>query len=319
MWFKRKQKNRRRGGGGMLDVKLRSDQVRARRTRLVSLSLLVVGGTALGLYLFWRAGEWTLDRFVYENPEFAIQRVDVQTDGVIAPEQIRRWSGVKPGANLIALDLAAVKRNIELVPAIDSVSIERVLPRTLKIRVTERVPVAQVSVPRADGANGIVVSVIQLDADGVVVQPLDPRLCTVPLSQRNSRLPVITGLNAYQLQVGRRIESAPLQSALQLLRAFGHSPMTGLVDLQRVDVSSPEILVVTTVQGSEITFGLEDFPRQFGRWRSIYDLARSMKKAIASLNLAVPNNIPMRPMDAAVAPGTAPKSVAPATTRRKNV
>ena len=49
----------------MLDVKLRSDQVRARRTRLVSLSLLVVGGTALGLYLFWRAGEWTLDRFVY--------------------------------------------------------------------------------------------------------------------------------------------------------------------------------------------------------------------------------------------------------------
>ena len=212
----------------MLDVKLRSDQVRARRTRLVSLSLLVVGGTALGLYLFWRAGEWTLDRFIYENPAFAIQRVEVQTDGVIAPEQLRRWTGVKPGANLIALDLAAVKRNLELVPAIDSVSIERVLPRTLKIRVTERVPVAQVNVPRADGANGIIVSVFQLDADGVVMQPLDPRLCTIPLSQMNSRLPFITGLNVYQLQVGRRVESAPLQAALQLLRAFGHSPMTGL-------------------------------------------------------------------------------------------
>ena len=245
--------------------------------------------------------------------------MDVQTDGVIAPEQIRRWSGVKPGANLIALDLAAVKRNLELVPAIDSVSIERVLPRTLKIRVTERVPVAQVNVSRPDSANGIVVSVIQLDASGVVMQPLDPRLCSIPLSQMNSRLPFVAGLNAYQLQVGRRVESAPLQAALQLLRAFGHSPMTGLVDLQRVDVSSPEILVVTTAQGSEITFGLEDFPRQLGRWRSSYDLARGMKKAIASLNLAVPDNIPMRLMDAAVAPGAAPKNVGPANTRRKNV
>ena len=39
-------------------------------------------------------------------PTFAIQRIDVQTDGVIAPDQLRRWSGVKPGENLIALDLA---------------------------------------------------------------------------------------------------------------------------------------------------------------------------------------------------------------------
>jgi cell division septal protein FtsQ len=97
-----------------------------------------------------------------------------KTDGVIAPEQLRRWTGVKPGANLIALDLAAVKRNLELVSVIDSVSVERVLPRTLKIRVTERDPIAQVNVPRADGASGIAVSVFQLDADGIVMQPLDP-------------------------------------------------------------------------------------------------------------------------------------------------
>ena len=74
---------------------------------------------------------------------------------MIAPEQLRRWTNVKPGANLIALDLASVKRNLELVSAIDSVSVERVLPCTLKVRVTERVPVAQVNVPVADAAGGI--------------------------------------------------------------------------------------------------------------------------------------------------------------------
>ena len=79
------------------------------------MALGVAFGTVFGLYLLWRAGEWALDKFVYENAEFAIQRMDVQTDGVIAPDQLRRWSGVKPGVNLIALDLASVKRNLELV------------------------------------------------------------------------------------------------------------------------------------------------------------------------------------------------------------
>jgi len=45
-----------------------------------------------------------VDKFVYENSEFAIQHVEVKTDGVIAPDQLRRWSKVKLGDNLIALD-----------------------------------------------------------------------------------------------------------------------------------------------------------------------------------------------------------------------
>src|SRR6516165_9270153 len=104
MWFKRAPKNRRLNRGHVLDVKLRSDQASAARTRLVSVTLGVVFGTVFGLYLLWRAGEWALDKFVYENSTFAIQNIEVQTDGVIAPEQLRRWTRVKPGANLIALD-----------------------------------------------------------------------------------------------------------------------------------------------------------------------------------------------------------------------
>ena len=57
-------------------------------------------------------------------------KFDVQTDGVIAPDQLRRWARVKPGENLFALDLARVKRDLELVPLIESVSVERVSCRT---------------------------------------------------------------------------------------------------------------------------------------------------------------------------------------------
>jgi cell division septal protein FtsQ len=319
MWFKREQKNRRLSRVRVLDVKLRSDQVRATRVRLGAIALGVTFGPVFGLYLLWRTGEWALDTFVYENSEFAIQRVDVETDGVISPDQLRRWSGVKPGANLIALDLAAVKRNLELVSTIESVSIERILPRTLKIHVTEREPVAQVNVPRAGAPGEVTVGVFQLDADGYVIQPLDPRLCVMPLAQVNDSLPVITGLNVFELQAGHRVESPQVQAALQLIRAFGHSPMAGLVDLRRVDVLSPGVVVAATGQGGEITFSLDNLDQQLRRWHEVYDLGQRMNKAILSLDLAVTNNIPVRWMEASAAPVVPLKSPNPAHIRRKNV
>jgi cell division septal protein FtsQ len=321
MWFKREQnRNRRLHRSHVLDVKLRSDQVRASRVRIGLVLFLMIAGPFFGLYLLWRVGEVALNAFVYQNADFAIQQIDVTTDGVIAPDQLRRWTGVKPGANLIALDLAAVKRNLELVSVIDSVSVERVLPRTLKIRVTEREPIAQVNVPRADGASGIAVSVFQLDADGMVMQPLDPRLCTVPLAQMNSQLPVIAGLNAFQLQPGRRVESPPVQAALRLIAAFEKSPMAGLVDLRRVDVSAPGVVMATTGQGSEIIFGLDNLDQQLRRWRQIYDLGLRQQRAIATADLAVANNVPVRWMLASAAPvAVTPKAVKPIKNRKKNV
>src|ERR1051325_11400345 len=118
MWFNRKLKNRRLGRVQVLDVKLRSSQVRAARLRLVSIALGVLFGTAFGLYLIWRTGSWALGKLGYENASFAILQVEVETDGVISSDQIRRWSSVKPGENLLALDLARVKRDLELAPMI---------------------------------------------------------------------------------------------------------------------------------------------------------------------------------------------------------
>jgi len=320
MWFKRERgKNRRLHRHHVLDVKLRSDQVQANRLRLARISFFVVFGTFVGLYLLWRVGEQALNSFVYENPDFAIEQIDVQTDGKIATEQLRRWTGVKEGANLIALDLASVKRNLELVSVIESVSVERVLPHTLRVRVTEREPIAQVNVPRADASGGISVSVYQLDEDGVVIQPLDPRVCTVPLAEMDPQLPVIAGLNYFLLQPGRRIELPQVQAALQLVAAFRSSPMAGLVDLQRVDVSEPRVIVATTGQGSEITFSPDNVDQQLQRWRQIYNLGLQQQKTIAAVDLAVANNVPVRWMMASAVPAVTPKTVKPPKTRRKNV
>jgi len=315
MWFKRTPgRNRRLHRHQVLEVKLRSDQVRGQRVRLARNVFLVLFGTVFVLGLLWTAGELALNLFVYENADFAIELVDAQTDGNIAPEQLRRWAGVKAGANLIGLDLAAVKRNLELV------SVARVLPHTLRIRVTERHAIAQVNVQHAEGTNGICVSVYQLDAAGVVIQPLDPRVCTVPLAEMNPQLPVIAGLNnIFLLQPGRRIELPAVQAALRLVAAFDHSPMLGQVDLQRVDVSEPRVIVATTGQGSEITFSLEHAEQELQRWQQIYNYGMQQQKTIAAADLAVANNVPVRWMTASAVPVVTPQTASPLKSRRKNV
>ena len=51
MWFKRKPRNRRLGRDHVLDVKLRSSQVRAARSRRLALTLGGVFAVVFGFYL----------------------------------------------------------------------------------------------------------------------------------------------------------------------------------------------------------------------------------------------------------------------------
>jgi cell division septal protein FtsQ len=319
MWFRRAPRNRRLGREHVLDVKLRSTQVRAARTRMAAVAISVVFAVVLGAYLCWWGGRWALNRLVYENKAFAIDQIDVQTDGVIAPDQLRRWTRVRPGQNLLALDLARLKRDLELVSLIQSASVERILPRTLRVRVVEREPLAQVNVPRPRADGGVELAVFHLDANGHVMVPLEARQRATPPSQPGEPLPVIAGLIGNELQAGRRIESPQAQAALQLLQAFERSPMAGLVDLRRIDVSAPEVLLVTTGQGSEITFGLTDPDQQLRRWHEIVELGQKMNKALASLDLAVTNNIPARWLEAGSVPAGTPKTPKPVRTRKSNV
>ena len=303
----------------VLDVKLRSDQVRQLRLRWVTLMLGVLMGTGFGLYVLWRAGDWALNRMVYQNPAFAIREVELQTDGVIPEAQLRQWANVKPGENLLALDLMRVKHDLERIPFIATVSVERLLPKTLRVRVTEREAVAQVNVPQLRHGGGVDVRVFHLDSEGFVMPPLDPRLRLAAPGATNDSLPVLTGLNLTSWPLGRRVDSAPVMAGLRLIAEFACSPMAGLVDLRRIDVSAAEVLVVTTGQGSVVTFGLQDLDRQLRRWRGIYDEGQRMNRRLASLDLAVPNNIPARWLEADAAPGPAPKLPKPLRGKNKHV
>jgi hypothetical protein len=226
---------------------------------------------------------------------------------------------VKTGQNLMALDLALVRRDLEMQPPIQFAAVERVLPRTLKLCITEREPVAQtmITVTRPDG--GMDQAIYDFDEDGFTLQPLDPRWRTSP-PPASERLPILVNVPPVDAQLGRQTESPQIRGALQLISEFDHSPMAGMVDLKTIDVGVPEILQVTTSQGTQVTFSLNQFDVQLRRWRLIYDQYQKWGRAITWVDLSILNNLPVRSVALNGAPPPPPpKPDKPPRTKRKHV
>jgi cell division septal protein FtsQ len=319
MPFLRKPRNRRHLRGHVLDVKISSNQRRQNRLRRLVLFLGTSLVFCLAVLLVWKGGEMLLRRYGYESPTFAIRHLDIETDGVLSAEQIRTWAGVRVGDNLLALNLPRVKRDLELVPAIESVSVERILPRGLRIRVVEREPIARVVFPilRPGGAyeNGTYL----LDANGYFMFPIDAAQRANPAPGGEEHLPVLTGIPLRDVRPGRALDSVQARAALGFVQAFQRSSMLGVVDVREIDISQSGVLVVTTVQGSAVTFGLGEFDRQLERWRLVCEQARRQSKHIASLDLGVANNSPMIWVDASGVATPPPKPVKPSPYKRKHV
>ena len=320
MWFTKKKKNRRLGRVHVLDVKLRSQQARAIRLRLASRVIGGVLGSVAGLFLLWQGGNWLLKFFIFENNAFAISSIQVQTDGDIPVKQARQWAGVKLGDNLLALDLARVKRDLELVPWIRKATVERVLPHSLNLRISEREPLVQVyewqgkSSPL--GAERIV---YYLDAAGYVMRPKGSWAGSASPANTNDVLPELIGVKPTELKPGRPAESEQVHAALRLAEAFERSEMFRVVDLTQIDLSTPALLRVSTAQSNQVTFATYQLDRQLRRWWTIHEAALKKGQAIATLDLSVSNHIPATWFEAAAIPTLKPKAVKPIRSRKKNV
>ena len=318
MFFNRKSKNRRFERKHVLQVKLRSSQRRQLRLRRVVMALTVPGFMIFGAYVAWKGGDALLARLVYENPAFAIHQIDAQTDGVLSLEQIRRWAGVKLDENLLALDLARVRRDLEAIPNIKSAAIERTLPHTLQIRVSEREPIAQFVFPQPRSSNLWDRGVYLLAVDGMVMLPLEPHQKAVPNAVPEG-LPSLVGVPRNSLRPGRRVESPQILAALALIEAFGRSSMSGLVDLKQIDLSVPNVLNVATAQHSEVLFGFNDLEGQLRRWRAVHEYGQRSGKYVAWMDLSVVNNVPARWLDPTLPAPPPARPVKALRTQKKHV
>lgn len=287
MWRKGKQKNRRIQRRHVLRVKLRSSQRRRAHLRKLVFLLLFLTSVGLGFLAVQYGGTWLVAKLIKENQVFRIQHLDIQTDGVLAVEQLRRWAGVDLDDNIFVLDLERVRRDLELVPVVRSATVERVLPHTLRIRVVERDPVLQADYPER-GQRYLV------DSQGYVMFPRDGYQLAESVSLRDHQLPRVAGVPAGSMRPGQRLASEQVQAAIRLARAFVGSPMMGVTQIKELDLQRPGVLLVRTDQDCEVTFGLGGFEQHLRRWHAIHERGRRLGQELARLDLSVSNNIPAR-------------------------
>ena len=293
MWGKRRQGNR--SGHQrytLLNVDLPAEKVRQQRLRwAVRTAGFVLGAVALFVGV-WHGGGYLLKSGFYQNDHFSVRSVDIRTEGVIQSSQIQAWARVQKGDNLFGLDLQRVKRDLEMVPLIETAAVDRVLPETLRLRITERRPLAQVIGYKQQGDGTLRRVRYWIDGHGVVIPPIDPKLTTTDAPPK--WMPLIVGLSQAELMPGRGIDSPQLSAALELIRQFDLSPMAGLAHLRQIDVSRRETMEVVTWQGGRMTLALHGLDRQLSRWRQIHDLGRQYQRAIATADLSIKNNLPVK-------------------------
>lgn len=319
MGFGRRANNRRVQRQNVLDVRLRTREVRKARWRLCLTAATIAMGALVVLYVLWRAGEWGLDRFVFGNDAFAVRHLEIETDGRIPRSLLERWSGVKLGDNLMALDLGGIERGLKLMPLVGNAAVQRVPPDTLRIRIQERVPVAEVRLAQLRRRGGIEVTRWYLDESAQVI-PFSPEWPAGLLQVIGCEaLPRLTGVDPSWIHPGRPVELPAVRSALRLLVAFESSEMFSLVDLECVDVSHGDVLEATTRSGSQIVFGLTSPDEALRRWKLVHDHFARQGNVIQRLDLSVANNSPAVLFDPQSAPAESPKSVKPPRNRKRHV
>jgi cell division septal protein FtsQ len=319
MRFWRKARNRRLGRSEVLEVKMRVEPGRRAWRRGLVLAAVVALGVAGGAWGAMRGWDWA-GRRLLDNGLFALQTLEITTEGVwLKPDQIREWAGVKEGDNLLRVDLVRIRRDLELVPQIETVSAECVLPHVLRIEVAERDPVLRILVMEPEGADGLAPAVFYLDRAAVVMPPLPAMRASAQVAQAFEALPVLRGLSAAELRPGQSVATPAVMGALRLLATFEKSGLARATDLRAIDVSSPEVLKVVTGAGAEVTLPYEGIEEVLERWQLVHEAGGRMAKAVASMDLSITNNCPVLWVEASQVPPPKAKPTKPPRVRRKHV
>src|SRR6266704_4370226 len=270
----------------VLDVKVRSrraTQHRARRVLAVFSRLAFLAGICAAIYIGVREGA---RRFFFENADYQVRTIELQTDGTLQREQILKVADLHEGENIFSVNLGRVRDSVERLPQVDEAEVVSKLPGEIDIRVVERKPVAWITGDKQISDPFVSDAAFLVDARGVLMK--EKKLLPEYLG-----LPLISGCSSESLEAGKVIESPEAKTALELLRLSASSFMQTRFQIREIDLSKSYCLLVTDKNHSRVAFGLNDLEEQLQRLERFLDYCDHTKQELETLNLVVQRNIPV--------------------------
>ena len=224
-----RKKNRRR-----VDVAKKTGELKAAAkhhapTALkVLISALVTGALAYGSVLGYR--------FATTSPTFALGHIKVSGADRANENALVKLGGITLGTNLFVLDTSAIERALIAHPWVKRVSVQRRLPSTLSIEVTEHNAVAMMSLG----------DLYLVNSEG---EPFKRVQANEALD-----LPLLTGVEREDFVAHREASLAAVRQTLAVVEAYSASAASKGHPLSEVHVDEAGVTLVTD-SGEEIKMG----------------------------------------------------------------
>ncbi len=91
------------------------------------------------------AARFATKRFFFDNPDYQLSKIEMQTDGTLQREQILNIADLREGENIFRVNLARVHDRLQHLPQVDEVQVVRKMPDEIDIRIVERKPIAWIT------------------------------------------------------------------------------------------------------------------------------------------------------------------------------
>ncbi len=244
----------------------RSSKKTVARRGLVILFLSVV---ALALLAGIFSGlKYAGSLFISRNPKFELKTINIISDGRLLPEQLREYTGLQTGVNLFSVDLEQLRKILEEVPLVESVSISRQLPDTLTINVRERVALAQIRWH----TRGLP---FLLDRHGTVL----------PTTRSGQSLPLIEGLKLEKLHPGEHVDKPGVRQCLELLSAADQLRLGSQVTFSSFDIRYPDFVTAVVNGDTTVRFPQHSAREKLIRLVSVLQLSKEQGRRVKTIDL----------------------------------
>ena len=260
------------------DGSIRSARRRmARRRRLAGRGRFTLRGLAAGLAGAAAATYW-LAVEARDTPLLRISTIVVDGARWMAEGEIRAATEGLRGRHVLAADLEAARTELLALPWIEDVRVRRVLPSTVAVSVTERVPLGIARVGRR---------LYLVDAEGALLDDFRPRFSGLGL-------PIIDGLAG---RSGAAAEVDRRRAALAARVIADLAEHGGLAErLSQIDVRDPEdAVVLLSGDPARIHLGAERFGERLGTYLDMAPTLRAEVSDIDAVDLRFGRRIYVRP------------------------
>lgn len=226
------------------------------------------------------------DAIFFENDEFVLHQLNVQTDGVLRSHQVAEVANVVVGMKLMDLDLKQIRKRIEMLPVVEEAIVSREMPDKLHVVVKERVPVAWVSCPPLGVRPGDMERGFLIDSSGISFRCLD-------LTNEVAQLPVIEMFSMPEPVEGEELQVEGIASALQLIASAEDSTSKVVEQIQMIRLRNEWSVQCHYRSGLQVVFSRFEISRGLEDLAIILDRMGETGATLATVNVVASENIPI--------------------------